>query len=89
MKYDAYWISPDGKIAPAEGGAVSHINMIFQKPEFFGYTKDELEKLHKRSTSPGLPVIQRLGRSIPTPCSGGPRSAVPCTRGPPSGRPCP
>lgn len=48
MRYDAYWISPSGKIVPVEDGAVAHINMVWRKPEFFGYTKAEIEKLHQR-----------------------------------------
>jgi hypothetical protein len=48
MKYEAYWISPDGKIVPAEDGAISHIGMILKKPEFFGYTKEGILDLHKK-----------------------------------------
>jgi len=48
MRYDAYWISPSGQIVPAEGEAISHINMIFKRPEFFGYTRKQLEDLHKK-----------------------------------------
>lgn len=48
MKYDKYWISPEGNIIPLEGSIDRHIHMVIQNPEKFGISKKQIDALHKK-----------------------------------------
>lgn len=41
MKYEAYWIKPDGKILPV---AARHIDLIVKDPEVFDLTKEYVKE---------------------------------------------
>ena len=45
FKNSAYWISPIGEIIPNN---VSHIDYIYNNPEKFGFTKDQLDEIHAK-----------------------------------------
>jgi hypothetical protein len=42
---DAYWISPIGKIISVP---MKHINSVIKDPKTYGYTKKEIDDLHKK-----------------------------------------
>jgi len=52
MKYEAFWISPNGVIIPNSGTADRHIHMVIQYPEKFGFTKKEIEAIYKKRKEP-------------------------------------
>jgi hypothetical protein len=45
VKAEAYWISPYGKIKPVD---TRHINEIYDNPEAFGFTIEEINKIYKK-----------------------------------------
>ena len=45
MRYNAYFISPDGEVIP---GPERHIDLIDSNPEFFGLTEKYLDKIYKK-----------------------------------------
>ena len=51
MEHEAYWISPEGNIYPLKVMG-KHIEMICDKPEIFGLTKDYIEATFKRYNEP-------------------------------------
>jgi hypothetical protein len=40
MSVNGYWVSPSNKLIPVDGD--NHIQMVIQKPEVFGLTKNEV-----------------------------------------------
>jgi hypothetical protein len=45
MRYDAFFISPDGEVV---GVPNRHVLLISQEPETFGLTSGEIEKVYKK-----------------------------------------
>lgn len=45
VKAEAYWISPIGKIKPVDS---RHIHEIYDNPEAFGTTQEEIDKIYKK-----------------------------------------
>jgi hypothetical protein len=49
MEHRAYWISPDGTIAPVHG---KHIQEVINNPERFGLTRVHIESVYKKYGEP-------------------------------------
>jgi hypothetical protein len=49
MKYEAYWISPDGKILPVPD---HHIDMIIREPAAFGLTLRKIKAVYNKHDEP-------------------------------------
>jgi hypothetical protein len=45
MKYEAYWIFPDGSILPVEG---HHIDEVIKTPSKFGFTLRKIRSIYKK-----------------------------------------
>ena len=50
MKYEAYWIFPDGHISPL--AFVHHIDVVIDNPEKFGYTGRKIKNIYKKHKEP-------------------------------------
>ena len=50
MKNEAYFIAPYGEIIPI--GLGKHIDIIFENPNIFGYSKDYVKQLYKKYNEP-------------------------------------
>lgn len=53
MKYDAFWISPNGVIMPNTAGEIDrHIHMVTHYPEKFGLTDQSIKAIYKKHKEP-------------------------------------
>jgi hypothetical protein len=48
MKHLAYWISPRGELAPVEGTALKHIDLVWRNPTFFGLNRNVLLAVYEK-----------------------------------------
>ena len=49
MEFEAYWISPRGKIVPVP---FHHIDLIIDNPELFGLTSAKIDAVYKKFKEP-------------------------------------
>lgn len=49
MKYEAYWISPKGKILPVPD---HHIDLVIENPQVFGTTARKISAVYKKHGEP-------------------------------------
>ncbi|MBI5805806.1 hypothetical protein HZA73_07150 [candidate division TA06 bacterium] len=52
MKYEAYWISPRGRIIPVTGQVVTHIRAVIKNPARFGLSREAILEAYKRHREP-------------------------------------
>ncbi len=52
MKYEAYWISPRGRIIPVTGQVATHIRAVIKNPAQFGLSRETVQKAYRRHQEP-------------------------------------
>lgn len=52
MRYEAYWISPSGRIIPVTGQVATHIRAVIKNPAQFGLSREAVLKAYRSHQEP-------------------------------------